>query len=214
MITAKELTAARIVPVVTNVAPELASTLGRTLHDAGLPVIEVTLRSESALAALAALADVAPRLIVGAGTVLTPEQVDSVADLGAQFVVSPGLSSAVAQRCRDRQVLFVPGVCTPTEILAALDLGLNLLKFFPAEQAGGVAYLKAMAGPFPQVSWIPTGGIDADNARAYLSIRSVAAVGGSWIVRPDLIAAEDFEQISLLAEGAIAVALALGSVET
>ena len=136
MITAKELTAARIVPVVTDVAPELAATLGRTLHDAGLSVIELALRSESALDALAALIGATPGLTVGAGTVLTPEEVDEVADLGVQFVVSPGLSPAVAQRCRDRRVLFVPGACTPTEVLAALELGLDLLKFFPAEQAG------------------------------------------------------------------------------
>jgi 2-dehydro-3-deoxyphosphogluconate aldolase/(4S)-4-hydroxy-2-oxoglutarate aldolase len=207
MITATELTAARIVPVVTDVAPELAATLGLTLHDAGLPVIELTLRSESALEALAALVDGCPGLTVGAGTVLTPEQVDTVADLGVDFVVSPGLSPAVARRCRERQVLFVPGVCTPTEILAALELDLNLLKFFPAQQAGGVAYLKALAGPFPRVSWVPTGGIDADNAQDYLSIQAVAAVGGSWIVRPDLIAAGDFEQISELAKGAIAIGL-------
>ncbi len=213
MIAAKELTAARIIPVVSGVAPANAGTLGRTLHDAGLPVIELTLRSESALDALAALIGAAPGSIVGAGTVLTPEQVDAVADLGAQFAVSPGLSPAVVQRCRDRRLLLVPGACTPTEVLTALELGLDLLKFFPAEQAGGVAYLKALAGPFPQVAWIPTGGIDAANAGGYLSMPTVAAVGGSWMVRPDLIAAEDFDQISQLAKDAIAATLANGGVQ-
>ena len=205
LITAAELTAPRIVPVVTDVVPDLARTLGRTLQDAGLPIIELALRSEWALEALEALADAVPGVIVGAGTVLTPEQVDSVADLGAKFVVSPGLSAAVAQRCRGRGVLFVPGVCTPTEIMAALDMGLNLLKFFPAEQAGGVDYLKALAGPFPQVSWIPTGGVRQDNASDYLSLDTVAAVGGTWMVKPDLIAAHDFGQISQLAKSAIAI---------
>ena len=213
LITAQELTAPRIVPLVTDLPPELAAALGRTLHDAGLPVIELALRSDSALDALEALVDAAPGLTVGAGTVLTPAQVDSVADLGAEFVVSPGLSPAVAQRCRERRVLFVPGVCTATEIMTALELGLTLLKFFPAEQAGGVAYLKALAGPFPQVSWIPTGGIHADNALDYLSMRTVAAVGGSWIVRQDLIAAEDFQEISQLAKGAIAIAFAKEDME-
>lgn len=214
MITATALTAARIVPVVTDVAPELAPTLGLTLHDAGLPVIEVTLRSDSALAALSALIEASRGLTVGAGTVLTPEQVDTVADLGVEFVVSPGLSLAVARRCRERRVLFVPGVCTPTEILAALELDLHLLKFFPAQQAGGVAYLKALGGPFPQVSWVPTGGIDADNAPDYLAMPAVAAVGGSWLVRPDLIAAGDFDQISELAKGAVAIGAGKESVET
>ncbi|MGO9957269.1 MAG: bifunctional 4-hydroxy-2-oxoglutarate aldolase/2-dehydro-3-deoxy-phosphogluconate aldolase [Solirubrobacteraceae bacterium] len=213
MITATELTSARIVPVVTDVAPELAATLGLTLHDAGLPVIELALRSEFALEALAALIDASTGLTVGAGTVLRPEQVDAVADLGVEFVVSPGLSPAVARRCLDRRVLFVPGVCTPTEILTALELDLNLLKFFPAQQAGGVAYLKALAGPFPQVSWVPTGGINADNASEYLSMQTVAAVGGSWFVRPDLIAAGDFDQISELAKAAIVIGLAKESVE-
>ena len=122
------------------------------------------------------------RLLVGAGTVVRPEQVDLAVEAGARFIVMPGFSPGVVERCRELDVLVIPGVATATEVIAALDHGLELLKLFPAQVAGGVALLRSLQGPFPGVRWIPTGGVSAANAASYLALPSVAAVGGSWMV--------------------------------
>ena len=134
---------------------------------------------------------------------MRPEQVDLAVEAGARFVVTPGLSARVVERCRELDVLVIPGVATATEVIAALDHGLDLLKLFPAEAAGGVALLRALHGPFPGVRLIPTGGVSAANAASYLALPSVAAVGGSWMVAPELIAARDFAAVTRLAREAV-----------
>ena len=155
-----ELAAARVVPVVTRLAPGDALALAAALVRGGLSVIEVTLRAAGAIESIAAIAADPPEgMLVGAGTVLTADQVDAAVDAGARFVVSPGLSARVVARCAARGVPCIPGVVTATEVMAALDEGLDLLKFFPAEAAGGVTTLRALAAPFPQARWVPTGGI-------------------------------------------------------
>ena len=161
------------------------SPVAEALAAGGLPVAEVTFRTAVAGAAIGRIA-AETDVLVGAGTVVRPEQVDEAVEAGARFIVTPGLSLRVIERCRELDVLVIPGVATATEVIAALDQGLDLLKLFPAEAAGGVALLRALRGPFPHARFVPTGGISAANAASYLALPSVAAVGGSWMVAPDL----------------------------
>jgi 2-dehydro-3-deoxyphosphogluconate aldolase/(4S)-4-hydroxy-2-oxoglutarate aldolase len=200
-------TAARIVPVATRLAPADAPAVAAALTRAGLPVLEVTLRAAGALESIAAVAAaLPPAFALGAGTVLTAAQVDAAADAGATFVVSPGFSPSVVTRCRDLGLACVPGVATATEVMAALDAGCDLLKFFPAEAAGGVAALRALAAPFPMVRWIPTGGIGSANVNDYLALPAVAAAGGSWMVKPELIEAGRLDEVERLAREAATLA--------
>jgi len=200
-----ELTKRRLVPVVILDRLADALPLAAALERGGLPVAEVTLRSAAALDAIRLLSAESD-LLVGAGTVISPGQVDAAVAAGARFIVTPGLSERVVARCLALDVPVIPGVATATEIVAALDLGLTLLKFFPAEAAGGAAALKALAAPFPQVRFVPTGGVTAANAPGYLALDSVAAVGGSWMVAPALLAAGDFDAVARLAEEAVMLA--------
>jgi 2-dehydro-3-deoxyphosphogluconate aldolase / (4S)-4-hydroxy-2-oxoglutarate aldolase len=193
-----------VVPVVVLEQPSAARRLGAALRAGGLPVAEVTFRTAAAGEAIRALAD-DPALLVGAGTVIRPEQVDEAVAAGARFIVSPGLSERVVERCREHGVPVVPGVATASDVMAALDLGLDVLKLFPAEACGGVATLKALAGPFPGVRFVPTGGISAANAGSYLALPSVAAVGGSWMVAPQLVRSGDFDAVRRLAGEAVAL---------
>jgi 2-dehydro-3-deoxyphosphogluconate aldolase/(4S)-4-hydroxy-2-oxoglutarate aldolase len=185
----------RVVPVVVLDDPTKAEALGAALVDGGLPVAEATFRTPAAAAVLRRLAE-RDDLLVGAGTVLTDRQVDEAVEAGARFVVSPGLSAAVVRRCQDVGVAVLPGIATPSEIMQALDLGLDTVKFFPAEANGGLATIKALAAAFPHVRFVPTGGITAETAPAYLAHRSVAAVGGSWMVAPDLLAAGRWDEVA------------------
>ncbi|MCC5947360.1 MAG: bifunctional 4-hydroxy-2-oxoglutarate aldolase/2-dehydro-3-deoxy-phosphogluconate aldolase [Nitriliruptoraceae bacterium] len=169
-----------VLPVAVVDGAQDAAALGQGLADGGLPVVEVTLRTPGAAEAIRRLA--ATDLLVGAGTVVSAAQVHQVVDLGAAFVVSPGLSLPVVEACAALGVPLVPGVATASEVMAALAADLRVLKFFPAEQAGGLPMLRALAGPFPGVRFIPTGGIDATNAPAYLQHHAVHAVGGTWIL--------------------------------
>src|SRR3954447_24803186 len=194
-----------IVPVVVLEELDTAVPVAAALAEGGLPVAEGTFRTAVAPDALARIA-AATDVLVGAGTVVRPEQVDEAVGAGAQFIVTPGLSARVIERCRALDVLVIPGVATATEVIAALDLGLGLLKLFPAEAAGGVALLRALRGPFPDVRFVPTGGISAANAASYLALPSVAAVGGSWMVAPELIAARDYASVTRLAREAAAMA--------
>lgn len=201
----KALSAARLVPVVVldNVAD--ADGLAGALVAGGLPVAEVTFRTAAAqdgIRAMAARGDV----LVGAGTVLTVAQVDQAVVAGAQFVVSPGLSRAVVERCGEHGVLALPGAVTATEVQAALELGLSTVKFFPAGTSGGPDAIKALAAPFGEVSFVPTGGVGPGNLAQYLAIPAVAAVGGSWMVPRDRIRAGDFEGIRALTADAVALA--------
>ncbi|WP_307861963.1 bifunctional 4-hydroxy-2-oxoglutarate aldolase/2-dehydro-3-deoxy-phosphogluconate aldolase [Nocardioides sp. SYSU D00065] len=185
----------RIVPVVVLDDPARADDLGAALVEGGLPVAEATFRTPEAAAVLRRLS-ARDDLVVGAGTVLTDRQVDQALEAGAKFVVSPGLSPSVVRRCQEAGVPVVPGVATPSEIMLALDLGLDTVKFFPAEANGGLPTIKALAAAFPQVRFMPTGGISADSAPAYLAHPSVAAVGGSWMVAGDLLAASRWDEVA------------------
>jgi 2-dehydro-3-deoxyphosphogluconate aldolase/(4S)-4-hydroxy-2-oxoglutarate aldolase len=193
-----------VIPVVVLERLSDASALAAALVAGGLPVAEVTFRTAAAADGLRILAE-DPALLVGAGTVVRPEQVDAAVAAGARFVVSPGLSPRVVERCREHDVPIVPGVATATDVIAALDLGLDLLKLFPAEACGGVATLKALAAPFPDVRFVPTGGISAANAAAYLALPCVEAVGGSWMVAPKLVESGDFDAVTRLAAEAVAL---------
>ena len=194
----------RLLPVLVIDDEDRAEPLGAALLDGGLPVAEVTFRTPAAVAAIERLAGSAPSLLVGAGTVLTRDQAARAADAGARFVVSPGLDRGVVEYCLERDIAVHPGVCTPTEVQAALGLGITVLKFFPAEAMGGVGFLRALAGPFPDAEFIPTGGIDAAKLPAYLGSRRVVACGGSWMAPRAWIADGAFDRIR--AEVARAVA--------
>ncbi|HEV2798438.1 MAG TPA: bifunctional 4-hydroxy-2-oxoglutarate aldolase/2-dehydro-3-deoxy-phosphogluconate aldolase [Nocardioides sp.] len=185
----------RIVPVVVLDDPARAEALGAALVEGGLPVAEATFRTPAAAAVLRRLAE-RDDLVVGAGTVLTPRQVDEALAAGARFVVSPGLSAGVVRRCQEAGVPVIPGVSTATEIMQALDLGLDTVKFFPAEANGGLPSVTALAAAFPQVRFMPTGGITADSAPAYLAHPAVAAVGGSWMVAGDLLAEGRWDEVA------------------
>ncbi len=199
------LTGARLVPVVVLDDPTLADGLAGALVAGGLPVAEVTFRTAAAPDAIRAMSDRGD-ILVGAGTVLTAAQVDQAVAAGARYVVSPGLSRAVVERCQEHGVLALPGAVTATEVQAALELGLTTVKFFPAGTSGGVAAIKALAAPFGQVRFVPTGGIGPVNLGDYLALSCVCAVGGSWMVPRDLIAAGEFDAIRALSAEAVALA--------
>jgi 2-dehydro-3-deoxyphosphogluconate aldolase/(4S)-4-hydroxy-2-oxoglutarate aldolase len=199
------LSAARIVPVVVLDDVADADALAGALVAGGLPIAEVTFRTAAAadsIRAMAARGDI----LVGAGTVLTVAQVDQAVAAGARFVVSPGLSRAIVERAQEHGVLALPGAVTATEIQAALELGVSTVKFFPAGTSGGAAAIKALAAPFGHVNFVPTGGVGPKNLAEYLSIPTVAAVGGSWMVPRDLIKAGDFAGIQQLSADAVALA--------
>lgn len=193
----------RIIPVVILQHAADAAPLAGALLAAGLPIAEVTFRTDAAAAAVAAMA-ANPAMIVGAGTITRPEQVDAAADAGAQFLVSPGFSFAVWERAQQRGLPLIPGVATASELMNVLANGIDVVKFFPAHTSGGAPAVKALTGPFPDARFIPTGGINVDNAAEYLAIPAVLAVGGSWLVAPSLIAAQQFDIISELTGSALA----------
>jgi 2-dehydro-3-deoxyphosphogluconate aldolase/(4S)-4-hydroxy-2-oxoglutarate aldolase len=184
----------RLLPVVVLTNVEDAAPLGDALLDGGLRCVEVTFRTDAAAAAIQTLAK-RPEMLVGAGTVLTRDQVDRAVDAGARFVVSPGFGPAVVARCQELGVPVYPGVASATEIMMALDAGLDTVKFFPAEQLGGAAMVKALAAPFRSVRFIPTGGVTTANLADYLALPSVLAVGGTWMVAPDLLAAGRWDEV-------------------
>jgi 2-dehydro-3-deoxyphosphogluconate aldolase/(4S)-4-hydroxy-2-oxoglutarate aldolase len=198
------LCARGVIPVIVAEEVDTVRPLGDALKDGGLPVAEVTFRTAAAAEALRLLARDGD-LLVGAGTIVRPEQVDLAHAAGARFVVTPGFSARVVDRCRELGLPVVPGVATATEVMAALDHGIELVKFFPAQASGGVAMVKALQGPFPEVRFIPTGGIDATNAAEYLTVQSVVAVGGSWMVASSLLRSRDFAGIAKLAAEAVAI---------
>lgn len=191
-----------LVPVVVIDDAARAPGLASALVAGGLPIAEVTFRTPAAREAIAAMAT-NPEILVGAGTVLTPEQVTQAVEAGAQYVVSPGLSAAVVRRCRELGVPVLPGAVTATEIQAALDLGVDTVKFFPAETSGGAAAIKALAAPFGGVSFVPTGGIGPKNLADHLAVPSIVGVGGSWMCPRDAVAAGDFDTIEELTREAV-----------
>jgi 2-dehydro-3-deoxyphosphogluconate aldolase / (4S)-4-hydroxy-2-oxoglutarate aldolase len=166
--------------------------------------VEVTFRTDAAAAAVQTLSK-QPELLVGAGTVLTRDQVDQAVDAGARFVVSPGFGPAVVRRCQELGVPVFPGVASATEIMMALDAGVTTVKFFPAEQLGGIAMVKALAAPFKSVRFIPTGGVTTANLAGYLASPAVLAVGGTWMVAPDRLAAGDWGEVTRRTRAAVAL---------
>jgi 2-dehydro-3-deoxyphosphogluconate aldolase / (4S)-4-hydroxy-2-oxoglutarate aldolase len=207
----ESLRTAGVVPVIKLQTPEAALSLGRALVEGGLPVAEVTFRTTAAPEAIRLLRREFPSLIVGAGTVLTVEQVDAALAAGASFVVTPGFSPRIVDRCLDLGLPIVPGVNSPSQVEMGLERGLNLLKFFPAEASGGIKMLKALHGPYGEVSFMPTGGVEVSNLAAYLALPNVAACGGSWMVKEDLIAAGRFDEIVRLCREAVAIVKAARS---
>jgi 2-dehydro-3-deoxyphosphogluconate aldolase/(4S)-4-hydroxy-2-oxoglutarate aldolase len=196
--------AARIVPVVTLEDAADAVPLVEALVGGGLPVVEITLRTAAGLDAVRAAASAAiPGAVLGAGTVLTPEDAEAAIDAGARFVVSPGIVEDVVVACHRRGVLVLPGIATPTELLRALALGCTTVKLFPAAVAGGPALIRSLAALGTGARFVPTGGITLETARDYLAIREVVAVGGSWMVPAGRIAANDWAGIRALAEACL-----------
>lgn len=193
---------APVVPVVVVSDASDAVPLARALVAGGLPAIEVTLRTPAALDAIRAIADAVPDAVVGAGTVLTPEQVDDCVGAGARFLVSPGWTDALLGAMRGSGVPFLPGVSTTSEVVALLERGVREMKFFPAQAAGGTAYLRSLAGPLPQARFCPTGGIGPATAPEYLSLPNVGCVGGSWMIPAEAVTAGDWGRIEELARSA------------
>ena len=192
----------RLVPVIAIEEAAEAIPLGRTLLENGLPIAEITFRTKAAAAAIRQLAKLTD-LMLGAGTVLSTDQVQEAFDAGAQFMVTPGFNPKVVKYCVKNSIPIVPGVCTPTEIEAALEYGLDALKFFPAESMGGIKSLKAFDGPYSRVKFIPTGGINTANVCDYLNLPNVLACGGSWMVNKKLIASSNYTDIARLTREAV-----------
>jgi 2-dehydro-3-deoxyphosphogluconate aldolase/(4S)-4-hydroxy-2-oxoglutarate aldolase len=194
-----------VIPVIVLQRMEHAVPMARALVAGGVRVLEVTLRTPVALACMAAIAREVPEAIVGAGTLRSAADVRAARDAGCQFGVSPGYTPAIGAACREAQLPLLPGVATASEVMAANADGLAFLKFFPASAAGGVAMLKALAGPFPDVGFCPTGGITPETAPQFLALSNVKVCGGSWLTPPDALARGDWATITRLAREASAL---------
>lgn len=192
-----------VVPVVVLDHADDALPLAQALCDGHLPCAEVTFRTEAAKEAIRLMTSHHPEMLIGAGTVLTTDQVDSAMEAGARFIVSPGLNPKVVKYCVDRRIPILPGCANPSDMEAALEFGLKAVKFFPAEQAGGLAYIKAVAAPYTSLRFLPTGGINAENLKEYLSYPRILACGGSWMVKSQYIHEHRFEKITRLTRQAV-----------
>lgn len=192
-----------IIPVVVLNDAKDAAPLAKALCEGGLPVAEVTFRTAAAEESIRIMSEQFPEMLVGAGTVLTTDQVDRAVAAGAKFIVSPGLNPKIVKYCQEKGVPITPGTSCPTDIETALELGLETVKFFPAEQSGGIAKIKAMAAPYTNVTFMPTGGISAKNLKDYLDFPKIVACGGSWMVKGDLIEAGQFDEIKRLTREAV-----------
>jgi 2-dehydro-3-deoxyphosphogluconate aldolase/(4S)-4-hydroxy-2-oxoglutarate aldolase len=196
-----------ILPVAIVEDENKAVPLAQTLSENGLPVIEVTLRTQTAVHVVERIVKFFPDMLVGAGTVLTVADAQSVIDAGVRFIVSPGLSVKVVEYCIGKSIPIIPGVLTPTEIQQAHEYGLEVVKFFPAEAIGGLSYLKAVAAPFKNLKFIPTGGIEQSTLLSYLQFPKVLACGGSWMVHPEMLKTGQFEKIASCTRQAVASVL-------
>lgn len=201
--TTEILGGARVVPVVVLDDADIAVPLAECLVAAGMRVIEVTLRTDAALASIRRIAKAVPDMVVGAGSLRDKAQFSIVVDAGAQFTVAPGATDQLLAAAHDSGVPFFPGAATPSEVLELFQKGIQVQKFFPAEVAGGIPFLKAVGGPIPDVKFMPTGGISAEKAPEYLALSNVSCVGGSWIAPKNLLDAGDFDAIHALAAAAI-----------
>lgn len=195
-----------IIPVVVLEKTKDAAPLAKALTEGGLPCAEVTFRTDTAEESIKIMASEYPDMFVGAGTVLTIEQVDRAVAAGAKFIVSPGFDSEIVDYCLSKEIPVFPGCVTPSEVAQAEKRGLKVVKFFPAEQFGGVATIKAIAAPYVGLKFMPTGGINAKNLESYLSCDKIVACGGSWMVKGDLIKAGKFDEIKAMTEEAVKLA--------
>ncbi len=193
----------RVLPVVVCDDEERSVTLAKVLQRAGMPVIELTLRTENALACIKAIKEAVPELLIAAGTVTNASALSRAVNAGADFVVSPGISTEIIRAASARDLFLIPGVATASEIMLGMASGLTLFKLFPAEAIGGTALVKSLAGPFPGIRFCPTGGLNAVNYQDYLALDNVACVGGSWMVKADMIENGQWEEIERLARAAI-----------
>lgn len=194
-----------IVPVVVIDDVKDAAPLGKALMDGGLPCAEVTFRTEAAEESIRIMSEQFPDMLVGAGTVLTTDQVDRAVAAGAKFIVSPGLNPRIVKYCVEKGILITPGCCNPSDVEQALENGLEVVKFFPAEQAGGLNMIKALAAPYVGVKFMPTGGINPKNVRDYLAYNRIIACGGSWMVKSDLIKNGEFDKITELVKETVQI---------
>lgn len=192
-----------IIPVVVIDDAKDAAPLAKALCEGGLPVAEVTFRTAAAEEAIKEMLKACPDMFVGAGTVLTTEQVDRAVAAGCKFIVSPGLNPKIVKYCQEKNIPITPGTSSPTDIEQAIELGLDAVKFFPAEQSGGIEKIKAMAAPYTNMKFMPTGGINASNLKSYLDFPKILACGGSWMVKKDLIVAGEFDKIKALTVEAV-----------
>ena len=194
-----------IIPVVVIEDAKDAEPLGRALVEGGLPCAEVTFRTEAAEEAIKIMCEKFPDMLVGAGTVLTIEQVDRAVAAGAKFIVSPGINPKVVEYCVNKNIPITPGTCTPSNIETAIEYDLDVVKFFPAEASGGLRYIKAIAAPYTGMRFMPTGGINENNIREYLAYDRVIACGGSWMVKSELIKSGNFNKIMELTKEAVTI---------
>ena len=194
-----------IVPVVVLNDVKDAEPLAQALCDGGLPCAEVTFRTDSAEESIRRMTESFPDMLVGAGTVLTIDQVDRAVAAGAKFIVSPGLNPKIVKYCNEKGVLIIPGCANPSDVEQAIENGLSVVKFFPAEQAGGLNYIKAIAAPYTGLKFMPTGGINPKNVRSYLAYDKILACGGSWMVKGDLVQAGEFDKVRELVKEAVEI---------
>ena len=201
----KKIGAIGIVPVVKIDDAKDAVPLAKALCDGGLPCAEITFRTSAAEEAIRKIHEAFPQMLLGAGTVLTTEQVDRAIGAGATFIVSPGLNPKVVKYCVDKGIPVTPGCANPSDIEQAIELGLDVVKFFPAEAAGGLKMIKAMSAPYVGMKFMPTGGINAKNINEYLSFNKILACGGSWMVKGDMIKAGEFDKIKDMTAEAVSL---------
>lgn len=195
-----------VVPVVVLEEAKDALPLAKALVEGGLPCAEVTFRTEAAEESIRLMSEKYPEMLVGAGTVLTTKQVDRAAAAGAKFIVSPGFDPEIVDYCLEKEIPVFPGCITPSEVAQAVKRGLRVVKFFPAEQFGGVATIKALSAPYVGLKFMPTGGVSAKNLKEYLACKPIVACGGSWMVKKDLIEAGEFDKIRELTKEAVSLA--------
>ena len=199
----EQMAAYGVVPVVVLNNEKDALPLAKALVEGGLPCAEVTFRPAAADGSIKAMAEAYPEMLVGAGTVLTIDQVDRAVNAGAKFIVSPGFDPEIVDYCLEKEIPVFPGCITPSEVAQAVKRGLKVVKFFPAEQFGGVSTIKALAAPYTMVKFMPTGGVNAKNLNDYLSCDKIICCGGSWMVKGDLVEAGEFDKIKEMTKEAV-----------
>jgi 2-dehydro-3-deoxyphosphogluconate aldolase/(4S)-4-hydroxy-2-oxoglutarate aldolase len=201
----KKIGELKLIPVAVIDDIEKTHALGKTLLNAGLPIIEVTFRTKAAADCISILKEKIPNLLVGAGTILKINQVKVAVNAGAQFIVTPGFNPTVVDYCIENLITIIPGVNTPTMVEWALEKGLKVVKFFPANLSGGTKMLKSLAGPYHEMKFVPTGGINSETLIEYLKLSNVIACGGSWIVKKGLISSGQFDKIKKLTKTAVSL---------